>query len=70
MTDQSTLNAIEIRSIAEKYLIREREPELRTEEPLPADYEAFRDEYSAEADDEAIRTFEDEWGDLYHEQRA
>jgi len=54
----------EIRSIAKKYH-SERAGDLRTEEPLPADYKAFRRELSREATDEDIRIFEEEWTDIY-----
>jgi hypothetical protein len=39
--------------------------ELRTDEPLPGDYEAFRREVVQEATDEDIRRFEEEWADVY-----
>jgi hypothetical protein len=70
MTETKKLEAIEIRSIADKYLIREREPALRTAEPLPGDYEAFKDEFSGDSNDAAVRTFEEEWADLYDQQSA
>jgi len=54
----------EIRSIAKKYHA-ERDHDLRTEEPLPADYEAFRSELSREPSDDDIRIFEEEWADIY-----
>ena len=66
MTATDKLRDIEIRSIAKKYL-NERAPELRSEEPLPADYEAFREEVHGGASDEEIRRFEEEWADIYEE---
>lgn len=57
---------LEIRSIAKKYL-NEREPSLRTDEPLPGDYEAFRREVVQEATQEDIRRFEEEWADVYEQ---
>ena len=63
----NSLQALEIRAIAMKYL-NERDPELRTEYPLPADYEAFRNELRVEATDyEVIIRFEDEWEDIYEQ---
>jgi hypothetical protein len=66
MTDSQKLRDMEIRSIAKRYL-NEREPDLRTEEPLPADYEAFRNEVHGEASHDEICRFEEEWSDLYAE---
>ena len=70
MTDTKTLHRIEIRAIADKYLISEREPDLRTAQPLPADYKAFKEEYSGDADTKAIEQFEEAWADLYDSQNA
>jgi len=70
MTDIKTLNRIEIRAIADQYLISERESALRTKKPLPGDYEAFKDEYSSTPSMDAIKLFEEEWADLYDEQAA
>jgi hypothetical protein len=66
MTDAQKLRDIEIRNIAEKYL-RERDHDLRTEEPLPADYEAFRREAHGQVSDEDMRHFEEEWADIHSE---
>jgi len=66
MTDPEKLRNIEIRSIAKKHL-NEREPDLRTVEPLPEDYEAFREEVQGEASDEEVRRFGEEWADVYRE---
>jgi len=57
---------LEIRSIAKKYL-NEREPSLRTGEPLRGDYEAFRREVTQQATEEDIRRFEEEWADVYEQ---
>ena len=66
MTDSQKLRDIEIRNIARKYL-NERPNEYRTEEPLPADYEAFRSELHGNPTDDDVRRFEEEWGDVYAE---
>jgi hypothetical protein len=68
MTDAQKLRDIEIRNIANKYL-NERPADNRTEEPLPADYEAFRDEAHGDVSDDEIRRFEEEWADLYDQMR-
>ena len=70
MTDQKKGRRAEIKCIAEKYLIRERDPALRTKQPLPADYQAFRDEYSGNAGYVAIKVFEEAWAKLYDAQSA
>lgn len=56
----------ELRSIAKTYL-NEREPELRTEEPLPEDYSFFGESGYPERTDEAVCIFEEEWADVYAE---
>jgi len=66
MTNAQKLRDIEIRNIAKKYL-RERDHDLLTEEPLPADYEAFRSEVHGQVSDEDVRRFEEEWADIYDE---
>jgi len=66
MTDSQKLRNTEIRSIAKKYL-NERPPAVRYRKPLPADYEAFREEVHGEASDDEIRRFEEEWADVYSE---
>jgi len=68
MTSSLKLRTTEIRSIAKKYL-NERQPDLRTEEPLPGDYEAFRKEVNGEALDDEMHRFEEEWADIYSEMR-
>jgi len=68
MTTDQKLREIDIRNIAKKYLI-ERERDLRTEKPLPGDYEAFRREVHVDVTDEDIRRFEEEWADLFAEMR-
>ena len=67
MTTTKSLRA-ELRSIAKTYLY-EREPELRTEEPLPEDYSFFGESGYPERTDEAVRIFEEAWADVYAEMR-
>jgi len=69
MTDAQKLRDIEIRSIAKKYL-SERDPDHRTEEPLPSDYETFRKEAHGEASKDELRQFEEEWADVYREMES